>query len=204
MVPRKAGPGVGSSPACAGSSLFIIPGQSPVSTVTASGIQTDNQAGSIGRNDPRFRPLVSRSGLNGHYVVSEHRDTGALLVEISPNLIGSTNDLAARNLVRDLLSLRPSSEGPYDLMFHPNERLNPTAHARREWAEYLKGANVRHLALLNYDSLGRALRVVAQLLVVAAGRRETTRFFHDVDGALEWFDSRAEAGEPVYPYVESP
>lgn len=168
--------------------------------MTLPGIQASRRESHIGQTDARFRPLVSRAGLTGHYLVSEHRDTGALLVEISPNLGGTTNDVAAANLVRDLVSMRPPSEGPYDLMFHPDERLNPSARARRVWAEYLKDQNVQHLALLNYDRLGRALRVVAQLLVVAAGRWETTRFFPDVEGALEWFASRAEAGEPSYPY----
>lgn len=156
----------------------------------------------IGRTDPRFRPLVRRDGVEGRYEISELSGTRILLAEVSPNSNGVTTEMAGVNFLRDLHALRPPNEGTYGLMFHPNQPLRPIPAARRAFAQELREGNIERLALLNYDALGTALKVVAQLIVVASGRSNTARFFRSIDTAIDWLSGGPDdVGEPVDPYA---
>lgn len=140
--------------------------------------------------------------MEGRYEISEHKDRGYLLAELDPNTEdGTTTTIAGLNFLRDLHRIHDPADGPYTLLFHPNQALRPVPEVRRMWAAELRGENIEHLALLNYDQLGTALKVVAQLLVVASGNSRRARFFHSLNDALEWLDEDDEThAEPVDPF----
>lgn len=155
----------------------------------------------LGRTDGRFRPLVRRDGVEGRYEISEHKDRGYLLAELEPNTETATTTIAGMNFLRDLHRIRDPTEGPYTLLFHPNRALRPVPEVRRLWADEMRSGRIERLALLNYDTLGTALKVVAQLLVVASGNSRRARFFHTLDDALDWLDEDDETrAEPVDPF----
>lgn len=161
-------------------------------------------AAPLGRTDARFRPLVRRDGVEGRYELSELVGTRHLLAELLPNSGGITTDIAGTNFLRDLHALRPPADGGYGLMFRPLAPLKPVPAVRRAWAAELKAGHIERLALLNYDELGTALKVVAQLIVVASGRTQTARFFRHVDDAVRWLTEGEERrAEPVDPYART-
>lgn len=149
----------------------------------------------------RFRCVYSRDDTGARFDIYEDAARGDLLAKLRPNQGAITTLSQGDALVRELERLRPVEDGPYVLLFWPEMRLRPTPEVRRVWANYLKNANVERLCLLNYRNLGAPYKVVAQLIIGAAGMRNA-RFFESLDEALTWAHGGATSGDPVYPYAE--
>lgn len=147
--------------------------------------------------------MLSRDDTGARFDIYADAVTRDLLVRMRPNQGAITTLSQGEALVSALKKLRPIAQGPYTLHFFPETRLRPTPEVRRAWSQYLKNGNVERLSLLNYEHLGTPFKVVAQLIIGAAGLRNA-RFFDSLEEALEWAHGGMVTGEPVYPYGERP